>query len=672
MRRPSGDNGQGAWKNIIRTEILRNFSFETVLKETATDGVYNGNATESEELMISFFNHLKPLGLLTFLLLVTGIGGCSSGGSSSLSAVDEGEIIVSLTDAAGDFTSYTVDVISLNLTKANGAKVSVLPLSTRIDFAQYTEMTEFLTAATVPAGTYVAATMTLDFRNAVIWVENDIGESVPAAAIVGETGEPVTTLEVSVQLEDRNRLTIVRGIAKHLMLDFDLQASNHVNFDDPENPVLTVDPFLVADVDRTRPDTIHRMRGLLDEVNLSESSFSVILRPFYCALTDSHRLFGIRSVLTDAETIFHIDEDVLQGPEGLEALAGLDYLTPVVALGSLQFHPLRFEAWEIYAGTCVPGADLDVVSGWVVARTGDTLTVKGASLIRSGSSFAFNNEATVQVAETTAVRRQVSSADYSKDDISVGQHIVAFGTLTDVDPEHLVMDATEGMVRMMMTTIRGIVVSLAEGNPDVQLTLELQSIGKFRVGNFDFTGTGKDTKDNASPNSYEIYTGNLNLSEVTAGMPVKLKGFVGPFGMAPPDFSAYTLIDVTDLSAFVRINWSPATDTPFTDLSTDGLPVNLDGTGMLHYLVRGSVVTDLYDLPAAPVIVPDADGEGLFILKHNREIEVRTQFDDFVARIEKLLGEGYAARKLSARGQFDDTEVVLTADVVEVQLSMVP
>jgi hypothetical protein len=55
-------------------------------------------------------------------------------------------VVIALTDAEGDFASYTVDVLSLTLTTANGAVVETLPLSTRVDFARYTDLTEFLSA----------------------------------------------------------------------------------------------------------------------------------------------------------------------------------------------------------------------------------------------------------------------------------------------------------------------------------------------------------------------------------------------------------------------------------------------------------------------------------------------------------------------------------------------
>ena len=108
------------------------------------------------------------MALAVAVLLLFGMYGCSGGGSDTPAVSgqdnDSGEVAVSLTDAPGDFATYTVDVLSLVLTRANGDKVSTLPQETRLDFTQYTDMTEFLTAATVPKGVYVAATLTLDQR----------------------------------------------------------------------------------------------------------------------------------------------------------------------------------------------------------------------------------------------------------------------------------------------------------------------------------------------------------------------------------------------------------------------------------------------------------------------------------------------------------------------------
>jgi hypothetical protein len=89
------------------------------------------------------------------LAAVLGFTGCKSG------ADDEGTVNVALTDAAGDFLSYTVDVTSLSLTKDDGKVVETLPQRTRVDLAQLTDLSEFVTAASVPSGTYVSVTLNL-------------------------------------------------------------------------------------------------------------------------------------------------------------------------------------------------------------------------------------------------------------------------------------------------------------------------------------------------------------------------------------------------------------------------------------------------------------------------------------------------------------------------------
>src|SRR5690348_4687877 len=77
-------------------------------------------------------NGLKQAALATLALL---IAACGSGGSAGVtggsaggpgtSACDAscGTAMVTITDAAGDFLSYTVDVTSLQLKKANGTVV---------------------------------------------------------------------------------------------------------------------------------------------------------------------------------------------------------------------------------------------------------------------------------------------------------------------------------------------------------------------------------------------------------------------------------------------------------------------------------------------------------------------------------------------------------------------
>jgi hypothetical protein len=108
-------------------------------------------------------NSFSRFGAFIGALILAACGG--GGGSPSLNgnvppasscASDCGTVYVAITDADGDFLSYTVDVVSLKLKRANGTTVETLPATTRIDFAQLVAH-RILPAATVPNGAYVAA-----------------------------------------------------------------------------------------------------------------------------------------------------------------------------------------------------------------------------------------------------------------------------------------------------------------------------------------------------------------------------------------------------------------------------------------------------------------------------------------------------------------------------------
>ncbi len=157
-------------------------------------------------------------------------------------SADNGQLTVALRDAAGDFLSYAVDVRSLRLERANGDVVETVPLTTRIDFSEVADLTEFFTVATVPSGTYTRVVMNLDFTNAQIVVQGDDGAELPVVA-VDSNGNALTTLAVAIELPDTEPVRIVRGIPAAVTLDFDLDASNTVDL--TTNPAkVTVQPFL--------------------------------------------------------------------------------------------------------------------------------------------------------------------------------------------------------------------------------------------------------------------------------------------------------------------------------------------------------------------------------------------------------------------------------------------
>jgi hypothetical protein len=183
------------------------------------------------------------------------LAGCGGGGGSSPSSSnaaptsncgDCGTTFVAITDADGDFLSYSVDVTSLKLRKANGTLVETLPATTRIDFAQLVDLTEFFTAATIPNGEYVAATLRLDYSNADINVEQN-GAPVAARA-VDASGNALGAVDVTVTLDNRHHLFVAPGRPSLFTLDFNLAATNAVDLTTTPATV-TVTPALVASLD---------------------------------------------------------------------------------------------------------------------------------------------------------------------------------------------------------------------------------------------------------------------------------------------------------------------------------------------------------------------------------------------------------------------------------------
>ncbi len=609
----------------------------------------------------------KWLVLMFSVLLILSFSGCSDSGDNASTSSESGDLVISLTDAPGDFANYTVDVQSLTLTKANGAVVDTLPITTRVDFSQYTEMTEFLTAATVPAGVYTSATLTLNYENADIWVENESGENVQVATIVDEDGNSMTVMEVTVQLANANKLLIAPGIPAHLSLDFDLKASNTVSFDEGGIPTVTVEPSLIAEIE---PEAvkIYRVRGPLKEVNVNEDYLRVIIRPFFHTLTGKNENFGSLKVTVSDDTVYDINGESYQGQDGLAVMDELTELTAVVAIGELKFQPLRFEASEVRAGSSVAGGNMDVVTGNVISRNGDEVTVKGATLIRSDGSVVFNDKVVVQLGENTVVKKQLSVDTFSIDDISVGQRISIFGTLTDENETQLEMDSTEGFARMLLTTVRGNVVDTDATNLTAQLTMGLQSIDNRNIGLFDFSGTGTSEENDANPDNYEVNTSTLNISGLAAGNPIKARGFIQPYAQAPADFNAHTIINVQNIRAFMKVKWHPPTAEAFTSISSAGLELNLEDASLFHHLGRGRVVVNLKNLAVTPVIMPTADGNGLYSITWRGTVQVHTNFANFTEDLTERLEGGRKVNKLFATGSFDDASATLTSNNMLIKL----
>lgn len=480
---------------------------------------------------------LKQLIFLLIMALAL-LSACGGGGGSDAGQQENGDVLITLTDAEGDFVTYTVDVLSIRLTRADGAEVETLPMNTRVDFAQYTEMSEFLTAATVPRGVYVRGSIILDYSNADIQVEDAAGAAQAVTQILDRNGNPITTLEVSINLDGRRALPIAPGIPKNLMLDFDLEQSHVVSLADPVT--ITVNPVFVVEVDPQTP-RIHRTRGPLRSVDVANNAFDIYIRPFYHRIRTGRRIFGSLHVLTKDETVYEIDGVSYQGVDGLTVLDTVTPFTAVIVYGDLRFNPLRFEANEVYAGSSVPGGNMDVVRGTVTGRTtDDKVIVQGATLFRTDGVIVFNDHVTVQLDNSTTVSKQLNVGTFNINDISVGQRITVFGTITNDQVSDLQMSAANGYARMRLSSAYGAVTVLPNAGQD--LSMQLTSINGRNTSIYDFSGTGVDTGNDADPLNYEVDTGSLSLTGIAVNDPVITRGFPTPFGTAPSDFTAESTI----------------------------------------------------------------------------------------------------------------------------------
>jgi hypothetical protein len=581
------------------------------------------------------------------------------------SPTDEtGVVGIGLTDAAGDLLSYTVDVTSLTLTKADGTVVQALPQRTRVDFARFVDLSEFVTAVTIPAGSYVSATLNLDYNNADIQVEDSNGAPVPVppANIHDSQGVRVTTLSMSVKLDPARPLVIAPLVSSLLDLDFNLAASNLVDMSGP-SPVVTVNPLLVADVNLDAPKP-HRIRGPLDGVDTQAGSFTLILRPFNLLQGDHGRV----TFITDSNTTFEINQTSLQGSAGLAALAQQSRLTAMVAVGTFDPATRRFTATEVLAGSSVSFGTSDVLTGNVIARgNNNILTVQGAEIARSNGTLSFQNTVSVTVANTTKVVSQKNPSgpqiavapDISG--ISVGQRVTVFGTLNGTS-----MDASTGLVRLLVTQLNGTVNSAGSGI----VAMTLARIDGRPIALFNFSGTGPTAGSDANPNSYQVATGTLDLAGIVAATPLKVRGFVRPFGQATAtnDFGAIALIDVTDAPATLVVGWPSLEAAPFNSYTTSGMIVNLTNAGLLHDVFRGGVDTRLLtsDTPSVQASNP---ARGLFVIGKNGTVQVYTQLGSYQAALQADLAAGRKARSFVASGgTYVDATKTLTSSLMATAL----
>jgi hypothetical protein len=576
-----------------------------------------------------------------------------------------------MTDAAGDFLSYIVTLTSLQLQTAGGASVETLPAATKVDFTKLVNLTEVLSAGQIPTADYVSAKLTLDFANAQITADDGTGAAVTLAPVDAMGGALTGTLTVSVQLDNTNQLVITPGNTGRLAFDFNLAASNMVSL---TAKTVQVAPTLVATVVPSDTKQV-RVRGQLVSVNAMQNDFVLAVQPF----TVQAATAGQVTAQVSATTTYQINGTAFVGTAGLTALAALPANAMVAAFGSLQkgAQP-TFTATSILAGTSLQNPAMDRISGTVIARAQNTLTVRHATWSKPDGDFDFEMaDATVTIGTNTGVTEEGQMGTFTAANISVGQHITAFGMATQGSKGAVMLDATAGEVRLDITPLLGTVTAMATGS----VTVNLQSLDGLPPNVFNFAGTGTAAAMDAKATAYVVNTGMLAQTGLAMGAPARAFGFVTSFGMAPPDFTAETLENFAAVTSDLVVDWGRAGSAmAFTGLTatSTSLQLSLTNVGNLHFIKLGPELVDLTKLAMAPSIVAGtpmgqaAMGQ-VFAIGHAGKFKTEN-FNTFSAFVTQLAGDLAGANMptveaVVATGQYDTGKNVFTAQGLAVLLS---
>ncbi|MFO1298592.1 MAG: hypothetical protein U1F25_20370, partial [Rubrivivax sp.] len=495
------------------------------------------------------------------------------------------------------------------------------------------------------------------------------------------TGAALGTVEMQVQLDASKPLMITSHSAGHIAFDFNLLASNTV---DTTAKTVTVNPVLVASIVPPEQKDM-RVRGPVQAVDTTGNTYTVTVKPFYSSSTSQ----GDFTVHVNAATSYEIDGVAYTGDAGLAQLSTSLGQTPgllSVAFGTLVTATQEFTATRVLAGSSIENSHEDGVAAVVVARSGNTLTVRGATLEHRDGHCGFDRrQLTVTVDDTTGVTKVGQASAFTIADISVGQRIHAFGKFDQTtDPAHPTLDATGangGRVRLEVTSLWGLINSATAGSGGAagSVAINLKTIegrplmDRHGAAAFDFTGTGLTSADDATAANYLIDTGSLPIpASFTAGAPARFFGFVTAFGAAAPsamppvaDFKAVTLVDYAQTNAWLKVSWEdPGVTAPFvTPLASTGLTLGDLSAATRHSIGIGPQQIDLAALAGAVQIVGDTATTALFAIAHESTHTTDTfaSFADFVAALTTALDGTHTAEHVVAQGTYDAGTRVFTA-----------
>ena len=605
---------------------------------------------------------LSAVALATIFLL-SGCGGSSSSESEVAAPIEEspsqdnsseenvieesGELLLVLRDDEDDFLSYDVAVSSIELLRADGTQVSVISESARIDFIEYAEISELFAKNTVPAGEYTGVSFNLDYSDALIVVQDELGVS-SQATVQDADGQPITELTMDLVFADDESLVISGKATSTLTIDLDLSSSNQILSFDPA--IVQVEPFVNVTLSE-EGEREHRARGLLSSVDTDTSTVNIQVKPLRKQQGD----FGEFSFVVNDTTLFEVDGEAVENADGLATLAGLPVDSPIVAYGLVGEEGV-FTASQVDAGGSVAWSGQDIFRGVISERDVDTVTINGVVLAPENKKAAMSRSFILSTSDLTSILGQ-NDTELTEASLTVGQNIQALGQFDD----DVTFDAGEGIVHIKLSELIGQVVS---ADP---LVVDLAKLNRRPIDTFDFSGTGSVVDNDADPDNYQLDNQGLALDDLAAEDWLVAKGYVNDYATAPMDFVASTLIkkDAETAIGVFKTSTNNGLTSPVVDLDnsvfswdTTDIRQSFKIKGLPNVFGEEDVINQI-----------TADAEGRFAIKlSQQQIQYYAAYGDFLVALDDYLTQGALVKMIHAKGVYEADNQGLNASSVSVNL----
>jgi hypothetical protein len=214
----------------------------------------------------------------------------------------------------------------------------------------------------------------------------------------------------------------------------------------------------------------------------------------------------------------------------------------------------------------------------------------------------------------------------------------------------------------------------ASGSTAGSAVVDLMALDGLGVSSFTFAGTGTTAANDASAQSYVVGTGTLSQTGLAANAPIQVLGFVTPFGTAPPDFSATSLVSYAGVTDYLNVSWGwSGSTTALTGLTaaSTSLTLSLTNVGWQHDVRIGPESIDLTKLSTSPTIVPSTTGMLNFTIGHAGSFKAEnfSSFASFVTQLSSELAGSVGVIQINVAGTYDSTTNTFTANGLAILLT---